>query len=214
MKNTDILYEFQHIMLPYYLNTNGPVTVHDFCTYKDEFYFKLLEYLYSRYNLDCPYTKDDCHVGILSLEPDLLVVELIGLDESAETLCHTSFIFYNVKTKELRYFCTEVGFSLLDGHKIYYLCEWDKSGKHINYENISCNDIYKLFLYEIRKYYTIFMNLNVDIPLNIYANEDTKEISYTCKKCGNIHKININKDSTKNIVICQKCFNIDIIDNE
>lgn len=74
----------------------------------------------------------DVSIGVIDEDHKILMIVMPTVKEAPE-----ASMIGILLDKELRYFALEYDKSVLDGKDIYMLCEWKKSGEHLNYGVVS-----------------------------------------------------------------------------
>ncbi|MBQ1827320.1 MAG: hypothetical protein II126_05045 [Erysipelotrichaceae bacterium] len=208
----NIMYEFEHRLLPKWILTSGAFHNDLFKNGARATLYGALKSVYENRKEEMPYKPEDFNG--LNFQPDEnTVVYMLKLPDPTEVpLCYRMYMFRDLQTGQTACYTIEKGTDI-DGSELRFLCEWNNEGKHINYGGNTIIHMTQMVSEEVRFFFSRFRNMDdIRIPLLLGVKENGNE-GIRCSKCDLDLGFDLNglKDGDRVLIHCPQCFRIETV---
>lgn len=131
MQATDILYDFEHNVLPGGFFEYGSGFVGSLLQKREKMLFGVLGDMFQNAGLDNPYSEVDFGLEVLEADEELVVIKILYPKPERTPLCYCGYLFVDKDFQKMRFFCLERDDFMGKEDKI--LCEWTAKMEHFNY---------------------------------------------------------------------------------
>lgn len=136
MDNNQILYLYEHKLLPKYYFQMKDRFVMALLNGSEEFLRGFLENLYKDENRECPFTKEQFGLKVGRLSEKLMLVRIVFPTPETAPLCYYAFLIFDESFEKACFFTLERGAD----EKEMFLCSWNRDGQHTNYGTVGFNE--------------------------------------------------------------------------
>ena len=143
MQNTDILYMFEHKLIPLYCYERKEEFIQSVLE-EEQFLFHMLADQFYEYGIEMPYIANQFQVEKKTVSDTISVLKLTFPEPELSPLCYYSYIFFDKDFKTIQYFTIEkmedemdqifsyLGLDDLDTEDVC-VCGWTPWDMHMNY---------------------------------------------------------------------------------
>ena len=130
MDNKEILYSFEHDLLPKWFFETKKEFLGVICTQPQALHSILTE-LFARNGKENPYGPESFKVEPEQVREDIVMVKISFPKPPAAPLCISTIVIFDKTFEKVSYFCIEKGDDATGGFPV--VCSWEADGRHINY---------------------------------------------------------------------------------
>ena len=138
MNPGDLLYQYEHVIIPGLFYKHGAAFLQIALTRQDEALFGMLEALFKETKTENPYRREDFKAELYESSDEYTSVKIRYPNPERDPLCYCCYLFADSEGEKLR--CYTVEKDTFEDEENKMLCAWSQEHRHSNYGLCSSED--------------------------------------------------------------------------